>query len=127
MFLPWPVVVDADVLYRNIDFAVRWGNPGALLGQASPSYSLIGGVVLFAATEVCDEAVRHMPDIARRRGVSLDVVDKAWRELILPSVRFTRHVDILSTLGLDEEVVAGEIDGDEVGPHSINRIQHGFC
>jgi hypothetical protein len=88
MFLPWPVVVDADVLYRNIDFAVRWRNPGALLGQASRSYSLISGIVLFAAAEVRDEAVRHMPDIARRRGVSLDVVEEAWREMIVPSVRF---------------------------------------
>jgi hypothetical protein len=88
MSLPWPVVVDADVLYRNIDFTVRWGNPGALLKQASRSYSLISGVVLFAATEVRDEAVRHLPDIASRRGVGLAVVEKAWTDVILPSVRF---------------------------------------
>src|ERR1039458_10869307 len=33
MLLPWPVVVDADVLYRNVDFALCRGLPGMLIGQ----------------------------------------------------------------------------------------------
>lgn len=44
--------------------------------------------MLFAAIEVGDGAVRHMPDIAHRRGVGLEVVEKALTDVILPSVRF---------------------------------------
>lgn len=83
-----PVVVDADVLLRNVDYVVRKGYPGALLGKASSEYSLLSGVVLFAAGSVHEEAIRHLPEIADRRGVSEDVVWSVWRQLILPAVRF---------------------------------------
>lgn len=73
---------------RNVDYAVRNGYSGALLGRASRWYSLLSGVVLFATTSVHGEAVRHLPEIAARRGVSEDVVWSVWRQLILPSVRF---------------------------------------
>lgn len=49
MLLPAPVVVDADVLLRNVDYALRKGYPPALLGSASGPYSLFTGVGLFAA------------------------------------------------------------------------------
>jgi hypothetical protein len=88
MFPSPPVVVDADVLLRNVDYAVRRGYSGALLGRASRRYSLLSGVVLFAATSVHGEAIRHLPEIAGRRGVSEDVVWSVWRQLILPAVRF---------------------------------------
>jgi hypothetical protein len=35
MLMPTPVVVDADVLIRNVEYAIRRGYPGALLGRAS--------------------------------------------------------------------------------------------
>jgi hypothetical protein len=88
MLLPPPVIVDADVLIRNVDYAVRKGYPGALLGRASPRYSLLSGVVLFAATEVREEVLRHLSEIAERRGVGEDVVWSAWSRLVVPAVRF---------------------------------------
>jgi hypothetical protein len=88
MFPPPPVVVDADILLRNVDYAVRKGHPGALLGKASPRYSLLSGVVLFATTSVHGEAIRHLPEIADRREVPEDVVWSVWRQLVLPAVRF---------------------------------------
>jgi hypothetical protein len=83
-----PVVVDADVLIRNVEYFVRKGYPGALLGQASGGYSLFSGVVLFAAAEVHAEALRHLPDIAERQGVSEAVVHAAWTKLVVRNVRF---------------------------------------
>lgn len=90
MLIPAPVVVDADVLLRNVDYPIRTGRTGALLGQASPSYSLLSGVVLFATAQVKTEAVRHLPDIAERRRVDLDVVHGVWNQLIVPNVRFVK-------------------------------------
>lgn len=88
MLIPAPVVVDANVLIRNVEYAIRTERTGALLGQASSNYSLLTGVVLFAAAEVRDEAVRHLPDVAERRAVSLEQVRAVWNELIVPTVRF---------------------------------------
>lgn len=88
VLLPAPVVVDANVLIRNVDYAIRTGRSGALLAGASRGYSLISGVVLFAAAEVADESIRHLPDIAQRRDASLDEVRGVWNSLIVPNVRF---------------------------------------
>lgn len=49
MLMPVPVVVDADMLIRNVEYTIRKGWAGALLGRASGGYSLSTGVVLFAA------------------------------------------------------------------------------
>jgi hypothetical protein len=83
-----PVIVDADVLIRNVDYAVRKGHPGALLGVPSPPYSLLSGVVLFASTSVHGEAIRHLPEVAARRGVPEEVVWSTWDRVVLPAVRF---------------------------------------
>jgi hypothetical protein len=88
MFPLPPVVVDADVLIRNVDYAARRGRSGALLGNASRHYTLLSGVVLFATTTVCEEALRHLPEIAERRQVSEDLVRSIWNDLIIPSIRF---------------------------------------
>lgn len=88
MFPSPPVVVDADVLIRNVDYAVRRGYTGALFGSASREYSLLSGVVLFAAPSIHGEVVRHLPEIADRRGVSEEVVCSVWNQIILPAVRF---------------------------------------
>lgn len=102
MLVPWPVVVDADVLYRNVDFAVRRGAPGMLIGQANRGYSLLTGVSLFAATEVREEMVRHLPDIAKRRNETIDVVEQVWNRLVAPSVRFVElRPDAVNDLRLD--------------------------
>jgi hypothetical protein len=88
MLLPWPVVVDADVLYRNVDFALCRGVPGMLIGQANRGYSLLTGVNLFAATDVLHETIRHLPDIATRRNTTVDAVHAVWDVIISPVVRF---------------------------------------
>jgi hypothetical protein len=88
MFPLPPAVVDADVLIRNVDYAIRKSYPGALFGFPSPRYSLFSGVALFASTTVHGEAIRHFPDVAARRGVPEEVVWKTWNQLVLPAVRF---------------------------------------
>lgn len=88
VLLPVPVVVDANVLIRNVEYPIRTGRAGALLGHAGTHYSLLSGIMLFAAAEVREEAVRHLPDVAERQGVGLDRVRAVWNELIVPAVRF---------------------------------------
>lgn len=86
--MPVPVVVDANVLIRNVEYPIRTGRTGALFGHASSHYSLMSGIVLFAAAEVREEALRHLPEVAERQGVSLERVRAIWNELIVPTVRF---------------------------------------
>lgn len=88
MLFPAPVVVDADVLIRNVEYVVRTGRTGALLRGASGNYTLMSGVVLLAATEIGGEAIRHLPDVAERRGVAFEEVRDVWNGLIVPNVRF---------------------------------------
>jgi|GEM_PF-3127917 hypothetical protein len=52
MLLPLPIVVDADVLIRNVDYVLRCEREGALIASASGEYSLLSGVVLFATPTV---------------------------------------------------------------------------
>jgi hypothetical protein len=93
MLFPTPVVVDADVLIRNVEYVIRTGRTGALLVGASGNYTLISGVVLFAAAEIGGEAIRHLPDIAARRAVTVGEVYEIWNALIVPNVRFV-NVDV---------------------------------
>jgi len=88
MLMPVPVVVDADVLIRNVEYTIRKGWAGALLGRASGGYSLASGVVLFAAASAGGEAIRHLPEVAERQGVDLQMVRTTWNSLIVPNVRF---------------------------------------
>jgi hypothetical protein len=88
LLMPVPVVVDADVLIRNVEYTIRKGWAGALLGRASGGYSLSTGVVLFAAASAGGEAVRHLPEVAERQGVDLQTVRATWNSLIVPNVRF---------------------------------------
>lgn len=83
-----PVVVDADVLYRNLDYAVVRGYDGSLFAHAQQEIAQFSGVRLFAATEVREEVLRHMPDIAERRAVDLDTVERVWEERLAPCIRF---------------------------------------
>jgi hypothetical protein len=103
MLIPPPVVVDADVLLRNIEYAVRKGYAGALLGQAGGRYTLTSGVVLFAATEVGREAIRHLPDVAKRQGVSQHAVRTVWNDIIVPNIRFVE----VSPEDVDDPRIAG--------------------
>lgn len=93
MLMPVPVVVDADVLIRNVEYTIRKGWAGALLGRASGAYSLSTGVVLFAAAPAGDEAIRHLPEVAERQGVDLQTVRATWNSLIVPNVRFVKLRD----------------------------------
>jgi hypothetical protein len=84
--LPLPVVVDADVLLRNVDYVLRRGWRGALIESASGGYSLLTGVVLFATDKVVQEVERNLPKIAQhRRVLTADAFD-AW-EQVLPILR----------------------------------------
>ena len=47
-----PIVVDADVLHRNVDYYLWKGWIPSLLDGASMHYSLLTGVVLFATARV---------------------------------------------------------------------------
>jgi hypothetical protein len=88
MLAPGPVIVDADVLIRNVDYVVRKGYSPALLGHASCNYARSTVVSLFATTKVQDEVLRHLPEIAERRRVGFDTVRTVWNEHVVPKVRF---------------------------------------
>jgi hypothetical protein len=90
MLMPVPVVVDADVLIRNVEYTIRKGWAGALLSRASGGYSLSTGVALFAAAPAGGEAIRHLPEVAERQGVDLQTVWATWNSLIVPNVRFVK-------------------------------------
>jgi hypothetical protein len=85
--IPLPIVVDADVLYRNVDYTVRQGWTGALIRSASPDYTLWSGVVLFATPRVLDEVERRLDTIAARQGVAPHDVRQVWNEIFLPRIR----------------------------------------
>jgi hypothetical protein len=93
MLIPLPVVVDADVLIRNVDYTVRLGREGALLAGASSDYTLFSGVVLFATERVLEEVERHLPDVARRRGVGYDDAVAVWNDIFLPRLRIVELSD----------------------------------
>jgi hypothetical protein len=86
--VPLPIVVDADVLHRNVDYCLRKGWVSSLLGSASMHYSLITGVALFATARVQDEVERQLDEIAARREVAREDVIRVWNEIFLPRVRF---------------------------------------
>lgn len=82
-----PIVVDADVLLRNVDYALRQGRTGALIDSASGDYTLVTGVVLFATDRVLEEVERNLPKVASRRGVALAEAVGLWNEVFLPRLR----------------------------------------
>ena len=86
--VPLPIVVDADVLLRNVDYCVRKGWTPRLLESASPDYTLFTGIVLFATARVLEEVERHLVDIAVRRAIPYEQVVEVWNEVFLPRVRF---------------------------------------
>jgi len=70
MLYPAPVVIDADVLIRDVQYAITAGHLPRRLRSASGEYSLFTGVSLFSTQQVFREAIRHFPDIAERAKVS---------------------------------------------------------
>jgi hypothetical protein len=88
--IPLPIVVDADVLHRNVDYCLRTGFTPRLLESASRGYTLITGVVVFATNRVQQELERQLAEIAARRGIPLADVRKVWNEVFLPRVRFVQ-------------------------------------
>jgi predicted nucleic acid-binding protein len=86
--VPLPIVVDADVLLRNVDYCVRKGWTPRLLESASPDYTLFTGIVLFATARVLEEVERHLGDIAVRRDILYEQVVEVWNQVFLPRVRF---------------------------------------
>lgn len=109
MLSPPPVVIDADVLLRNVEYAVRRGYAGALTSQASTGYSTLSGVVLFASADVAEEVQRHLPDVAARRGVEIDAVKRVWNDRFAKAVRF---VDVPEWL-IDDPRIVGSHPKDQ--------------
>jgi hypothetical protein len=91
--VPLPIVLDADVLHRNVDYCLRTGYTPKLLEAASASYSLLSGVVVFATGRVREEVERQLVEIAERRNFSLSEVTALWERLFLPRIRFVEIGD----------------------------------
>jgi hypothetical protein len=91
--LPLPIVVDADVLHRNIDYCLRTGWTPRLIDSASHGYTLLTGVVLFATARVQEEIERQLDEIAIRREVPREDVAHVWNETFLPRIRFVEIQD----------------------------------
>jgi hypothetical protein len=115
MLVPVPIVVDANVLLRNVEFASKHGHAGALFTHASGDYSQWTGIVLFAAAEVGDEIERHLPRFAHARGLDLGHARETLNKLILPYVRFVEldgtnlddpRIDAVRKLDPDDEHTA---------------------
>jgi len=86
--VPLPIVLDADVLHRNVDYCLRTGYTPRVLEAASMSYTLVTGVVVFATSRVQGEVERQLVEIAQRREVALEDVTHLWETLFLPRIRF---------------------------------------
>jgi hypothetical protein len=91
--VPLPIVLDADVLHRNVDYCLRTGYTPKLLEAASASYSLLSGVVVFATARVREEVERQLVEIAEGRDVPLSEVTALWERLFLPRIRFVEMSD----------------------------------
>lgn len=87
MLYPVPVVVDADVLIRDVQYAATAGHLPRRLCSASGEYSLFTGVSLFSTPQVFGEAIRHLPDIAERTKMSETEVRTTWNREVVPKVR----------------------------------------
>ena len=87
-----PVVVDADVLLRNVDYSVSHAWQPALIGAAVGN-PLPFDVMLVATSRVQDEVERHLTDIAIRRDVDIEFVLETWNEVFLPILRFVELGD----------------------------------
>lgn len=101
--LPLPIVVDADVLLRDVGYAAGKGYLSALLGMASPGYTLITGVALFTTPRVIEEVTRHLPEVAHRIGRSEHAVSEVWTTRVLPRLRV---VPIRENAVIDDRVGA---------------------
>jgi hypothetical protein len=87
MLYPTPVVVDADVLIRDLQYAITTGHLPRRLRSASGDYSLFTGVSLFSTRRVFCEAVRHLPEVAERAKVSETEARTTWNREVVPKVR----------------------------------------
>lgn len=93
--MPLPVVVDADVLSRSVDYAIRKGYAPAVVGKASPAYTNLSGVVLFVTERVYGETLARFGEIATARGVSVETVERTWDALFVSHVRVVEMDDDL--------------------------------
>jgi hypothetical protein len=85
---PPPFVLDADVLIRNVGYAVRRGHNDSLIAHGRHGYFPSIGIPLYAALSVGEEVERRLPDVARRCGKSLGEVVTTWNEVFLPRLLF---------------------------------------
>lgn len=85
--VPLPVVIDADVLSRSVDYAIRTGWTPAAVRHASPSYTTFTGITLFATERVIEETFGRFGEIARVRNVSVADVERTWDDLFCSRVR----------------------------------------
>ena len=87
MLYPVPVVADADVLIRDLQYAITADHLPRRLRSASGEYAVFTGVSLFSTRQVFREAIRHLPDVAERTKVSEPEVRAIWNREVVPKVR----------------------------------------
>ena len=85
---PVPVVVDADLLIRNIGYGVREGTDESLITNARPGYARAGGIPLYATTAVAAEVERHLHEVARRCERPEQEVIAVWNDVFRPRIVF---------------------------------------
>lgn len=75
-----PIGFDADALIRDIQHAITSGRLPRRLRGASGEYTLFifTGMSLFSTRDVFGEAIRHLPEIAKRANVSEGEVRTTW-------------------------------------------------
>jgi len=94
--VPLPVVVDADVLSRSVDHALKMGYEPAVVRHASASYTNFTGITVFATERVVDETFRRFAVIAKARGVTVADVERVWDAVFCARVRV---VDMATAAG----------------------------
>jgi hypothetical protein len=83
-----PLVVDADLLIRNVGYAVRRGYDQSLITHARHGYSPFAGIPLYASASVAAEVERHLGEIAKRCKKPFEEVLDTWNTVFRPRILF---------------------------------------
>jgi hypothetical protein len=111
--LPLPVVVDADVLSRSVDHALREGYAPAVVSRASPNYGSFTGITVFVTARVLSETFRRFGEIAAARSVAVDDVKRVWDDLFSSRIRVVDMFEVDDVH--DERVIdVAQRDADDV-------------
>lgn len=109
-----PVVLDANVIIRDVLRYLRTGRPTGILLAAR-----IGFIRFFCSTDVHAEVLEHLGGVASRHGTS-DEAMEAWRRQYAPLFTFLdpSGIDVLSTRALR----VGQIDPEDVPTAKVTDL-----